>query len=132
MVEVLEDIEEVVAKKFCEIEKEVASEKGNFNLFALVQREDASFGQWDIVIAAPWIGEEEMASMRIIANKMSAKLTQPEYRIISRIVVLSPTDSFVKKMNKRFDVKHGMLQAASMTINGIPITEAFIITSSSS
>jgi hypothetical protein len=41
-------------EKLASLERDVASEKGEFSLFGLFLREDAE-GKWDLLASAPWL-----------------------------------------------------------------------------
>ncbi len=119
-----------IVEKFRRIEKELSAEKGLFTLFALVEREDSLVGSWDVVISADWIGNNEKQALNIITSKIYAKLTKTEQVILSRIVILAPSDPFVQNLN--FTVpKNGDSKITNTTINGILIKKAFLITSNS-
>ena len=118
-----------IVEKFRRIEKELSAEKGLFTLFALVERED-SLGNWDIVVSAEWIGNDEKPALDTITSKIYAKLSKAEQIILSRIVILAPSDPFVQNLN--FIVpKNGDSKITNTTINGILIKKAFLITSNS-
>ncbi|MGH9832432.1 MAG: hypothetical protein ACRD9Y_05400, partial [Blastocatellia bacterium] len=64
-----------LVKKFMEIEKEIAKEKGKFLLFGLFHREGALFDKWDLVASAPWIGKDRFEHIEYFVSKMKEKLT---------------------------------------------------------
>jgi len=43
-----------ILDKFVSLERDIASEKGEFSLFALFLREDAE-DNWDLLASAPWL-----------------------------------------------------------------------------
>jgi len=126
MIGVIENQMSVVAGKLREIEVETAAEKGGFTLFALIERED-SFGKWDVVVSAKWIKDNEKTLINSIASKISKKLSRNEQLMLSRIVVLSPTDPFVKNLNM-IAVEHGTIKLTNNSFNGIFVKEAYLIT----
>lgn len=132
MVAVIENGIKEVVEKFSEIERELAAEKGEFNLFALFEREDSP-GRWDVVISASWIGQEEKEAVKIIVGKITEKLTTLKERImLSRIIVLPPNDQLVKNFNILFQAEHSLLRTTNININDVSIKDAFIISSRSS
>ena len=117
-----------VIRKLRSIEVEISVEKGNFTLFALIERED-SLGKWDIVISAKWIKEKEKEIINIIASKLQRNLTEIEQLMFSRVVVLPPSDPFIKNIYTVFEVEHGTVKVSNFTLNGITLKEAYLITS---
>ena len=130
MVGVIENKMSKAAEKLRQIEVEISAEKGNFNLFALVERDD-SMGKWDVVASAEWTGDRTSPLVSIIAKKIRKYLTKDEQIMLSRIVVLPSTDPFVRSLNM-IGVEHGVIRLSNNSFNGIFIREAYLITSKSS
>ena len=129
MVGVVETKASVIAEKLRQIEIEISSVKGDFNLFALIERED-SLGKWDIVVAANWVDNERKELISDVALKVRKNLSEDEQLMLSRIVTLSPSDALVRSLNM-IGVEHGMAKLSSNNFNGIIIKEAYLITSKS-
>lgn len=129
MVGVIETKMSAVAEKLRQIEVEISANKGDFNLFALIERED-SFGKWDVVVSANWIDNQEKALIEAIASKISETLTENEQLMLSRIIILPPSDTFIQNLNM-IGVEHGTVKLSNNTFNGIFIKEAYLITSKS-
>ena len=129
MIGVVETKMSAVAEKLRQIEIEISADKGDFNLFALIERED-SLGKWDIVVAAKWIDRERKELINNIALKVREKLSKDEQLMLSRIVTLSPSDTLVRNLNM-IAVEHGMVKLSNNNFNGIIIKEAYLITSKS-
>ena len=116
-----------VAEKLRDIEVELSAEKGPFTLFALIEREDA-LGKWDVVVSANWIATNGKSVIQAIASKIKAKFRKEEQIMLSRILILAPSDSFVQNLNL-IGVEHGTLRLTNNSFNGVSIKEAFLITS---
>ncbi len=126
MVGVVETKMSVVAEKLRQIEVEISADKGDFNLFALIERED-SLNKWDIVVSANWIGSKRKELINRIARKIREKLSGDEQLMLSRIVILSPSDDLVRNLNM-IGVEHGMTKLFNNNFSGIFIREAYLIT----
>jgi len=129
MIGVLENKISQVIEKLRQIEVEISAEKGDFTLFALIERED-SLGKWDVVVSANWIGKNEKSLIEMLASKIHESLSKEEQITISRIVVLSPSDALVRNLNM-IGVEHGVVKLPNNIFNGILIREAYLITSKS-
>ncbi|MDQ3635594.1 MAG: hypothetical protein M3405_13950 [Acidobacteriota bacterium] len=127
MIGVIETRSSKLAEKIRETEVEISSEKGEFVLFALIERED-SLGKWDIVISAKWIEDKKKEVIEFIASNLKNKLNEEEQLMLSRIVVLSPNDPFVKSLNM-IGVEHGTVRISNNNFNGVFIKEGYLITS---
>ena len=127
MINVAENRISKVVEKLRQIEVEISAEKGNFTLFALIKR-DYSLGRWDIVVSVKWIDSTDKLLINNVASKIHKELTKLEQLMISRIVVLPPSDPFVQNLNL-IGVEHGSVKLSNNTFNGIAIKEAYLITS---
>jgi hypothetical protein len=116
-----------VVEKLRQIELEISTIKGNFTLFALIERED-SLGKWDVVVSVQWVDVTEKELINNIAFNIHNKLTKEEQLMLSRIVVLPSSDPLVQNLNL-IGVEHGSVKLSNNTFNGIVIKEAFLITS---
>ena len=115
-------------ERFLTLERELAVEKGNFVLFSLLERDDAQ-GKWDVVVSAPWLRPEQKESMHFIVDRIRAKFKAEELVSLSRVVLLSPTDAFVRNVNSAVQVEHGKAELINNVFNGMQIKHAFLITS---
>ena len=115
-------------KKLIEIEKEIAKEKGKFVLFGLFHREGALFDKWDLVASAPWIGEDRFEHIEYFVSKTRERLTPEEMVMISRIVLLNPSEPFVKEITEKVGKKRGVAEVTNHLFNGMVIERGHIIT----
>lgn len=120
-------MKELVAK-LRSLEKEIAEEKGDFTLFALFLREDAP-DRWDLVVSAPWFGRNEKATLDYFASKVKSRLKVSELLMLSRIVLISPSDPSLGAVHTAVKVKGGEVEMSDRSFFGLPIKHAYIITS---
>ena len=115
--------------KFVDIQREIAKERGDFVLFAVLEREESP-GKWDVVLAAPWFGEDKKPALSYILHKIDSKLSREERGALSRVVLLDPSDAFVVTVNRLFTVKDGAATGiALMTLGDVYVTEGYILKS---
>lgn len=118
-----------IVDKFVEIEKEIASERGDFVLFALLEREERP-GRWDVVAAASWLGDDKWPALNYIIDKIDHKLSREERGTLSMVALLNPTDEFVEMVNRQLTVTDGAPKDVSRTMLGdIYIPEGYVIRS---
>ena len=58
-------------EKLASLERDIASEKGEFSLFALFLREDAD-DKWDLLASASWLEANNRASLAYLVNQLRA------------------------------------------------------------
>jgi hypothetical protein len=113
------------------LEKEIAQERGDFVLFALVQREETMPGRWDLLVSAPWFEKNEKATLDYLAEKLNATLSAQEMIQISRIILFPPDDPRLQEFKHRVKrpVVHGNVELSRWTFSNMPVSHAHIVTS---
>jgi hypothetical protein len=70
-----------------EIERDLSTEHGPFQLFALFLPEESE-GFWDIVVAAPWLRPYDKTSYSIIAKEVQSRVAPEDILHISRVALI--------------------------------------------
>jgi hypothetical protein len=121
-----------IIDKFVALHREVAAERGDFALFAVLEREDNP-GRWDVVLAAFWFGEDKKPPLDYFIRKIDARLSPEERRSLSRVVLLDPWDAFVVTVNRSFPVTDGELrEITSTTLGDVPVNDGYLLVSDAS
>ena len=117
-----------IVEKLRQVKAEVETEKGPIVLFALLQRADSS-GKLDVIFSAPWIkaGQSERPALDYLISKIRPKLTARELIAVSRVLVFSPDEEFVRHVLELLREKGNPSQLANDSINGMLITTGHII-----
>jgi len=110
-----------------EIERKLSSENGPFTLFALFERPDIP-ARWDLVVAAPWIEQNNEQALRLLAVEMKRRLPTTELEKVSRIVLLDPSNSSVRAITSEHSVEHGRLEIDEGSHYGLPVERGYVIT----
>jgi hypothetical protein len=113
--------------KLQQVERDIAEDKGQFNLFALFEREDIA-NRWDLVIAAPW-AKHDQPTLRYIADSLKRHLEPAEMVLLARIVVLEASENPVRAINDSYSVEHGQVELNDPARYGLPVKNGYIITS---
>ena len=119
---------EELTDSFGRVESQVARDKGDFVLFALVLREDAP-DRWDLVVSAPWAGDDKLRAVDYLVDQIKAILGPQYLTNLSRIVFVDPEQDAVQKLNRAIQVEHGNVEVRDRYFFGLPIKHASIITS---
>ncbi len=114
--------------KLRSLEEEISDEKGGFALFALFLREEA-VDRWDLVVAAPWFGNDKKKTLDYLTRKLRSYLTAHELVSLSRIVLVKASEPSVQAINAAVEVEHGAIEVRDTTFFGLQIKHAYIITS---
>lgn len=116
-----------VSEQFACLEREIASERGDFALFALVRPEAQELEIWDLVIAATWAESlEELESLML--QRISTTFSNEALFQLARVVPVPADDPAVQALLAEYPVEHGRLRVEDDTFLGLPITKAYIIT----
>lgn len=115
-------------EKLASLERDIATEKGEFSLFVLFLREDAE-DKWDLLASAPWLATNERDSFEYLVNQIRSRLDVQELLSLSRIVLLEKGNPVLEAIHKAIRVKHGMAEIRDSVSFGVPIKYAYIITS---
>lgn len=83
--------------KLASLADELETERGRLVLFGLFGREE-SLGNWDLVVAAPWLNRQDHETVNYLFSKLQGALTRDELLQLSRVVILSPQDQFVQSL----------------------------------
>ncbi|MEK8019729.1 MAG: hypothetical protein VSS75_022880 [Candidatus Parabeggiatoa sp.] len=115
-------------KKFFPIERTIAQERGDFKLFALFEREDVQ-GIWDVVLAADWLPDEEVKSLRYVFGKIRAVLNKKEFIKVSKVVLLDVNEPFIDELQEFLEDYNNPSVFSNVEINGMSFKTGYIIVS---
>jgi len=114
--------------KFQKVEKHLSESKGQFELFALFLRENSP-DKWDLLISAEWASANKKASIDTIIKETRKELTDQEFLMLSRIIILDKDDVALKSIHQAVQVKHGLSEISDSNFSGLSIKHAYLITS---
>lgn len=124
-----------IAEKLNELEREISNEKGDFTLWALLQRAGAQ-DRWDLVVSATWIENNDEEGLKYLTKKVSSRLDEKEILYISRIIILDRGNPILSKLQEKVKAQHGEIKhkpvsMQDLNLSGLEISYASISTSSS-
>jgi len=114
--------------KFVELERRLSQERGEFSLFALFLREDAS-DKWDLIVAAPWIDVDRKEALAYITTQIQQLFNAEELPRLSRVVLVDQSNPAVEALNQAINCQHGQNEVRDSNFFGLQIKHAYIITS---
>jgi hypothetical protein len=110
-----------------ELELSLSREHGAFTLFAVFERQDIP-SRWDLVVAAPWVEQDNERALRLLADELKRRLPAPELGRVSRIVFLDPRDASVRAITSKHPVEHGRVEINEASHYGLPAEHGYVIT----
>jgi len=118
-------------KKFEKLGKDLASDRGDLTLYALLEREDEP-GRWDLVVSAPWVQGVTIDGMEYIIDKMKKRLTAQERDSVAHIILLRPEEQTVRNIIRSSHPVTDTLgiikdDISRAYINGMLITRGYIL-----
>lgn len=116
------------AQKFVPIAKALARKWGELTLFALFKRED-SIGNWDVVVAAPWIEKEPNRGIGKIADEIAERLPVPDRENLSAVFTVEPDGEKVAEVHRAVAGKKGIVEFYNRPFFDMDMREAWILVS---
>ena len=106
--------------------RDIAEEKGDFTLFALLMRTDAP-GTWDLVVAAPWLEKGKLKALSQFTQLLAQSIGEKALRQFARVVTINELDPRLKEIVSKFSVDDGHISIQSSDLFGLDIEEAIIM-----
>lgn len=104
----------------------VSAEKGDFVLFGLFLREEAS-DKWDLVISAPWLEEGKLVALSEFIKRIAPVVGEQELLTLSRVITLNHDDPSLEAILGAFSIEDDTLEINDTTLFGMRIKHAYII-----
>ena len=106
--------------------RDIAAQKGDFTLFALLMRSDAP-GTWDLVVAAPWLKKGKLKAISELTELLAQSIGEQSLLQFARIATIDELDPRLKAIVSKFSVDHGHIGIRSSDLFGLDIEEAIIM-----
>lgn len=115
-------------QKLRRIADDVANERGRFTLCGLFQQDEPA-DRWDFVMAAAWVKDDYVPALRAIVETIQSRLRVEEMRSLTSLVLLQPSEPFVRAVTEDFSVKGEPLPLRDVTFNGMDFPRVYLLTS---
>ncbi len=119
---------EQMVEKLTSVEREVASEKGEFLLIGLFLREDAQH-RWDLLVSAPWLEAGKMDGLRYLSGKLQPRLDAKERLLLSKVVILEKDNPVLAAVQRAVSTSHTTVEVQDSVFFGMQFRRAYVITS---
>ncbi len=119
------------------VEDEVSAERGQFSLFALLEKEDWNEhdyypvgSSWHIFVAAPWIWEEEYAAEKFLRERVRPyEEGWNPFESSLRVHVVKPTSPYLQEVWEYCGTEKGMVEIRDVDILDISAKRGYIFAS---
>lgn len=107
---------------------DIAAQRGEFTLFALLLREDGP-GSWDLVVSAPWLAGGQLKATLEFVRLLAQAIGKRSLQQFARFVVLNSNDIPVKFILENIPVEDGEIHIQRTDLRSIQIEEGIIFRS---
>jgi len=108
--------------------REIAANRGNFTLFALLMRADGP-GTWDLVVSAPWLESGKLRATSEFVRLLAQSIGEESLQQFSRVLALNSADAPLKFILKNIPVEDGEIRIENTDLLGMQIKEGIILRS---
>jgi hypothetical protein len=112
--------------KLEEVADAVEAKRGPFALFGLFLRED-SFGQWDLVVSAPWLEEGKLKALGEFVEILARVIGQEAMLSFSRVVTLNRDEPALRAILDEVGEASLPLSKQGHNLFGLPIEDAYVL-----
>jgi len=106
--------------------REIAAKRSDFTLFALFRRADVPFGNWDLVVSAPWLERDTLKATREVVDLLVETIGRNGLTELARIEVIHDDNPTVKFILAKLPVDDGELRIQNTDLFGLDIEEGII------
>ena len=108
--------------------REIAANRGNFTLFALLMRADGP-GTWDLVVSAPWLESGKLRATSEFVRLLAQSIGEESLQQFSRVLALNSADAPLKFILENIPVEDGEIRIKNTDLLGMQIKEGIILRS---
>ncbi len=108
--------------------REIAANRGNFTLFALLMRADGP-GTWDLVVSAPWLESGKLRATSEFVRLLAQSIGEESLQQFSRVLALNSADAPLKFILENIPVEDGEIRIENTDLLGMQIKEGIILRS---
>ncbi len=108
--------------------REIAANRDNFTLFALLMRADGP-GTWDLVVSAPWLESGKLRATSEFVRLLAQSIGEESLQQFSRVLALNSADAPLKFILENIPVEDGEIRIENTDLLGMQIKEGIILRS---
>lgn len=106
--------------------REIAAKRGDLTLFALFKRANAPFGNWDLVVSAPWLERDRYKATTEVVNLLVDTIGRKSLTQLARVEVIRDDNPGLEFVLANFPVDDGELRLRDTELFGLDMDEGII------
>lgn len=106
--------------------REIAAKRGDFTLFALFKRANAPFGDWDLVVSAPWLERSRYEATTDVVNLLVDTIGRKSLPHFARIEVIQEDNPGLDVVLANFAADDGELHLRDIELFGLEMDAGII------
>ena len=110
------------------VERDLSGKYGGFSLFGMCQRENTLADLWDLIVSAPWLTPNVIASDNIVFDALQQHLEKDELFSLDAVPMFAPEDPRIQEIQDEYEVEHGLIDLGQCQLFDMDMERVYLIT----
>ena len=110
------------------VERDLSERYGGFSLFGMCQRENTLADLWDLIVSAPWLTPNVIASDNIVFDALQQRLGKDELFSLDAVPMFAPEDPRIQEIQEEYEVEHGLTDLGQCQLFDMDMERVYLIT----
>ena len=110
------------------VERDLSEKYGGFSLFGMCQRENTLADLWDLIVSAPWLTPNVIASDNIVFDALQQHLGKDELFSLDTVPMFAPEDPRIQEIQEEYEVEHGLIDLGQCQLFDMDMERVYLIT----
>ena len=110
------------------VERDLSEKYGGFSLFGMCQRENTLADLWDLIVSAPWLTPNVIASDNIVFDALQQHLGKDELFSLDAVPMFAPEDPRIQEIQDEYEVEHGLIDLRQCQLFDMDMERVYLIT----
>lgn len=110
------------------VERDLSGKYGGFSLFGMCQRENTLADLWDLIVSAPWLTPNVIASDNIVFDALQQHLGKDELFSLDAVPMFAPEDPRIQEIQDEYEVEHGLIDLGQCQLFDMDMERVYLIT----
>ena len=113
------------------VERDLSEKYGGFSLFGMCQRENTLADLWDLIVSAPWLTPNVIASDNIVFDALQQHLGKDELFSLDAVPMFASEDPRIQEIQDEYEVEHGLIDLGQCQLFDMDMERVYLITAKS-
>ena len=110
------------------VERDLSEKYGGFSLFGMCQRENTLADLWDLIVSAPWLTPNVIASDNIVFDALQQHLGKDELFSLDAVPMFASEDPRIQEIQDEYEVEHGLIDLGQCQLFDMDMERVYLIT----